>query len=221
MSKTHPRRIVMLGGSFNPPTLAHFRLLQAALDGTGADLGLFVPSCGPYVRRKMALTEHPQEVFADDIRLAMLDTMCNDDPRMAVCKAEMSITTPSSRSYRTMRDVQQQYPDPRPEVCFIFGADKLADLPNWRSFPKMTQDFRLVIFHREGFDIEAAFAADERLATRREVFIFLPQPEGLEGISSSAVRDALREGRDMLPMMHAGAFLLMGAYEAFVPEEAE
>ena len=220
MNDLHPRRIVMLGGSFNPPTIAHFLLLQSALDGAQADLGLYVPSCGPYVRKKRSMSDHPEEVFSDEDRLAMLRAMCESDSRMAVCEEEMSIQTPSSRSYRTMRDVQRQYPDPQPEVCFIFGADKLSDLPNWRSFPKMTRDFRLVIFHREGFDIEAAFTADERLAQRREAFIFLPQPGGMEAVSSSAIRDALRECRDPAAMMHPGAYRAMGAYEPYVPAEA-
>ena len=35
-------RIVVMGGSFNPPTLAHLRLMLAAVEAVGAEKGLFV-----------------------------------------------------------------------------------------------------------------------------------------------------------------------------------
>ena len=38
------RRIVVLGGSFSPPTIAHRKLLQAAMDAVQADGGIFVPT---------------------------------------------------------------------------------------------------------------------------------------------------------------------------------
>lgn len=34
-------RIVVIGGSFNPPTIAHLKLLLAAVDTTNARLGIF------------------------------------------------------------------------------------------------------------------------------------------------------------------------------------
>ena len=48
------KSIVVLGGSFNPPTLAHRKLLCAAMDGVGADRGIFVPSNDAYVTKKMS-----------------------------------------------------------------------------------------------------------------------------------------------------------------------
>ena len=36
--------IIVMGGSFNPPTIAHQRLLLGAVNELGADKGIFVPS---------------------------------------------------------------------------------------------------------------------------------------------------------------------------------
>ena len=47
------KKIVVMGGSFNPPTLAHEKLMEAAVNAIGADLGIFVPSSDKYVTRKM------------------------------------------------------------------------------------------------------------------------------------------------------------------------
>ena len=46
--------IIVMGGSFNPPTVAHLRLMQAALnqlpESSGTEnRGIFVPSSDAYV----------------------------------------------------------------------------------------------------------------------------------------------------------------------------
>ena len=37
------KRIVVMGGSFNPPTLPYYRLMKEAIDALDADIGFFVP----------------------------------------------------------------------------------------------------------------------------------------------------------------------------------
>ena len=50
------KKIVVLGGSFNPPTIAHEKLMEASMKAINADLGIFVPSSDKYVTRKMKKT---------------------------------------------------------------------------------------------------------------------------------------------------------------------
>lgn len=40
---TKEKRIVVMGGSFNPPTLAHYKLMKVAIAALEAYMGLFVP----------------------------------------------------------------------------------------------------------------------------------------------------------------------------------
>ena len=46
-------KIVVMGGSFNPPTVAHFKLMKAAIDAIDASIGFFVPVSDAYLKRKM------------------------------------------------------------------------------------------------------------------------------------------------------------------------
>ena len=48
------KKIAVLGGSFNPPTTAHLKLLQAAMLAIEVDKGIFLPAPEVYVRRKLA-----------------------------------------------------------------------------------------------------------------------------------------------------------------------
>ena len=77
-------KIVVMGGSFNPPTLAHQKILLAAMEALGADRGLFVPSSHGYVQNKMEKLGQPQDVFSEQLRLEMLRAMAVEDSRLAV-----------------------------------------------------------------------------------------------------------------------------------------
>ena len=58
--------IVIFIGSFNPPTLAHERLLGAAMNAISADQGLFVPLNNSLVTKKMNKTDWPDEVLSEE-----------------------------------------------------------------------------------------------------------------------------------------------------------
>lgn len=40
---------MVLGGSFNPPSLAHYKLMKEAIDALDADIGFFVPVSDAYL----------------------------------------------------------------------------------------------------------------------------------------------------------------------------
>lgn len=44
------KKIVIMGGSFNPPTLAHYMLMKYAINAINAECGYFVPVSDAYLR---------------------------------------------------------------------------------------------------------------------------------------------------------------------------
>ena len=79
--------IVIMGGSFNPPTLAHYRLMKHAIEAIDATHGYFVPVSDAYLRRKMRHA-HPPVVLSPELRIKMLQAMCSGD-KMKVCDKEI------------------------------------------------------------------------------------------------------------------------------------
>ena len=69
--KTKNLNIVIMGGSFNPPTLAHYRLMKHAIEAIDATHGYFVPVSDAYLRRKMRHA-HPPVVLSPELRIKML-----------------------------------------------------------------------------------------------------------------------------------------------------
>jgi nicotinic acid mononucleotide adenylyltransferase len=43
------KKIIVMGGSFNPPTLAHYKLMKEAVKALGSDFGFFVPQGRLYI----------------------------------------------------------------------------------------------------------------------------------------------------------------------------
>ncbi len=187
------RKIVVFGGSFNPPTLAHERLLKAAMEGVGADLGVFVPSNDAYVTKKMAKTDWPAEVLPEQTRAAMLRAVCAGDDGLAVDEGEYAYAGTSGNSIDTMNRIRARHPEAE-QLYFLFGGDKLKTFTKWKTFREFCEAYRIIVFRRDGFDPEHEIEHTKALREVRDAFVILSAPDGIGGISSTAVRDAVRRG---------------------------
>lgn len=79
-----------MGGSFNPPILAHYKLMKNAIDALDADI--YIPVSDAYLKRKMRHS-HPPVVLSPELRVKMLQSMCTDS-RMKVCEKEIGTIEP-------------------------------------------------------------------------------------------------------------------------------
>ena len=183
--------IVVMGGSFNPPTMAHQRLLLGAVNELGADKGIFVPSSHTYVSIKMRRAKFPREVLREDVRLRMLKAMCEDDPRLMVDDCEFH-RTEKGYTYESMETIQEKYPEA--ELFFLAGGDKVSVISRWHRIREFLERFKILVVKRDEDDPETGLRENPFLREHLDRFQIIPAPDGLEGISSSAVRDKLRNG---------------------------
>lgn len=194
------KKIVVMGGSFNPPTLAHYRLMKNAIDALDADIGFFVPVSDAYLRRKMRHS-HPPVVLSPEIRVRMLQAMCTDS-RMAVCEKEIGTIVP--RTMPTLLDLQEDYPDA--ELYFLMGADKLKLLVQMTERRQFLDAFQVVLYSREDDSLEQALKSNEVLSAYLDRIVLLSQPNGTEGVSSSLVRERMLHGESSQDLLCPGAW---------------
>ena len=183
-------RIVVMGGSFNPPTVAHQVLMKAAMAAVDANLGYFVPVSDAYLRRKMRYTQQPL-ILSPELRIQMLLRMCADS-KMQVCTNE--IGTVKARTTETLKEIQAQHPES--EIYFIMGDDKMKLLLYLAKKQEFFKNFRVIMFSRE-FSVDTLRQKLSRYAILSDILdrvVIVQQPEGLENISSSAIRDGLLSG---------------------------
>lgn len=116
------QRIVVLGGSFNPPTKAHVAILEQTVQALNATKGLFVPSSHAYVHRK-ANRQHPNLLYSEQQRLELLDIICHYHPTLRVLTHEYG-DDGRGHTYESLCHIQKRYPNA--EIWFILGKAWMA-----------------------------------------------------------------------------------------------
>jgi nicotinate-nucleotide adenylyltransferase len=178
-------RIGILGGSFNPPHLAH--LVCASEAATQLELArvLFTP----VARAPHKAAE--QDPGAQE-RLELCRLAVAADERFAVCDLEVR-RGGASYTVDTLRELHARTPED--DLTFIVGGDIALGLPSWHEPEAVLGLARLAVAEREG-----AVHGDvaERLRTSfpdapPPVFFDMPRLD----ISSSQIRRRVAEGRSI------------------------
>ena len=175
--------IIVMGGSFNPPTIAHLKLIQAAMDALKAETGFLVPVSYAYLKRKMVRSGCGQLCIPTETRLKMLRAMIAEDKRIRIDEGEINETF--SVTPQIMERIQEAHPQAR--IWFVSGADKLDLLSSltqkWAFLPR----FGAVVFARGGV-VERQIDVDPDLKSLRGAIAVVDPPNGVENVSSTAVR---------------------------------
>ncbi len=203
------KRIVVMGGSFNPPTLAHYKLMKEAVDALGADMGFLVPVSDAYLKRKMRHS-HPPVVLSPEMRVRMLRAMCSDDSRLKIWDKEMSIIAASTTE--TMQAIQADYPEA--DLYFVMGADKMDLLAHLTEKRNFLDAFKVVLYSRESGNLEQTLKSNDMLSSCLDRIVILSQPDGTEGVSSSLVRERMLRGESAEDLLSPGVWELFKDYTA-------
>ena len=183
------QKIVIMGGSFNPPTLAHYRLMKHAIEAIDAAHGYFVPVSDAYLRRKMRHA-HPPVVLSPELRIKMLQAMCFGDNKMKVCDKE--IGTIEARTLPTLKSFKEEFPGH--ELYFVMGDDKLELLSHLTEKGAFFETSNVILYSRNLEGIEESLKNHRVLSEHIRSIVVLPQPHGIAGISSSLIRERMLLG---------------------------
>ena len=176
-------RIGILGGSFNPPHLAHLVCASEAAAQLALDRVLLTPVAAP-PHKDADRDPGPQE------RLELCRLAIVGDGRLGVCDVEVRRGGPSY-TVDTLRELHAR--DPEDDLTFIVGGDIALGLPSWHEPEAVLGLARLAVAERSGSgrqDIATRLA--ERFADAPPpVFFDMPRLD----ISSSQIRRRVAEGR--------------------------
>jgi len=172
------RNILIFGGSFSPPTLAHEAIARACLALPGFDEVWLLPSGG---RADKTIS------FDDNDRLAMLRLVRVErfagDSRLVISDFELQLPRPT-QTYKTVEALAAAFPDC--EFRFVYGADSYAGMPHWPHGRELQKTLPMLVFERGGMS----------LATAANV-LCQPMPTDFASVSSTQVRHVLECGGDL------------------------
>ena len=190
-------RVGVLGGTFDPPHLAHLVLAAAARRVLRLDRVVLVPAGDPWRKADRAVTQA-------QTRLRLVEAAAAALPWAEVSAIEVDRDGPTY-TLDTFEELAAAKPDAA--WWFLLGEDALADLPHWHEPERLVERVRFGLAQRPGAEPAAAtLEALPELAGRVDL---VPMP-ALD-VSASELRRRVAREEPTTP-------LLPGAVRALIDE---
>lgn len=162
-------KLGFFGGSFNPPTIAHYNLIKQAILEYDFDKVYFVPMNDYY--KKSGLIDMEK-------RIGMLELLCRNDSKMEVSdiEREMNYQSTAIDAFRLISDRFSGN-----EIVFFMGEDNFSKMESWKDYDQLKK-YNYIVFQRnEKFTLDI----------KQKNVIYMRNTENLN-ISSTIIRNRLQ-----------------------------
>lgn len=147
-----PKRVGLLGGSFNPAHSGHLRISQLALELLSLDqMWWLVSPQNPL--------KSPRDMAPFEARLHQARTVAEVEPRIQVSDLEKRLGTQYTAD--TLPMVKARFGGIR--FVWVMGADNLAQIHRWRQWTRIFRAVPVAVFDRPTY----SFRAMSGVAARR------------------------------------------------------
>ncbi len=176
-------------GSFNPIHIGHLAIANYMIEYSDLDELWFVVSPqNPLKEKKTLLKDHH--------RLEMVRLALADDNRFRVSDIEFKLPIPSY-TIDTLAYLGEKYPGH--EFQLVMGADQLRTFRKWKHTDLIAQNYHRLIYPRPGVDPESLKSVPNATVVNAP----------LMEISSSFIRQAIKDGKDIRHLVPTPAYTYM------------
>lgn len=184
-----PRRIGLLGGTFDPVHIAHLHIAECAMHDLGLDEVRFIPAGSPPHKPNTPVS--PPEV-----RWQMLEIATQGIAGFVPDSIDLAGDTPSYTSDLLAR---VRLTRPNDHLWFIIGTDSLKDFGKWHQPDRILELARLAVAERPGWDLKQSLAASsiDNLAEHVDTFASVPLD-----LSATRIRERVHEGQPVEWLVH-------------------
>ncbi len=131
-------KIAIYGGAFDPPTIAHQKIVKSLKEV--ADEVWMMPCFSHLFDKKMSSPEH---------RINMCELVAELEG-IRVCDYEFSLKK-SITTYESLKGLSEIYLEH--DFNFVMGGDNLCNLPKWDKHEQLIAEFGIIAFERDGYDL--------------------------------------------------------------------
>lgn len=128
--------IVIFGGAFNPPTLAHYEVAKHILNRADVTELIFVPVGDHYQKSDLIPATH---------RVTMLEMMTKTLPNSSVSQLEVQADV-ALKTIETLNHFGKHHKNQ--PLAFVMGADNLTKLGAWFNHKTLIKTFKIMIINR-------------------------------------------------------------------------
>ena len=171
------KKLGFFGGSFNPPTYAHINVAKMSIEKFNLDAVYFVPVGNLY---------NKPSLIDENYRYKMLELICDDKIMVENIELGRKQTLNTLQAFEL---IEQKYKST--ENYYIMGADNFEKLPTWKNAKELIENYKYIIFERNGSNSKSMIDAQELLKQNRDNFKFL-SVEQYSNVSSGIIRKLIQ-----------------------------
>jgi nicotinate-nucleotide adenylyltransferase len=179
-------KIGITGGSFNPITKGHTRLANYLVTSGTLDKVLIMPCYKSLYNKSLVAGEH---------RLKMIE-LSERVSNVFPFDWEIANKVEGKGTYDIMKELEKLFPND--ELYFVMGLDNSQKVKKWLKGDLITNEFRFVVVPREGTEV-----IDNWFHKEPHIYLEKYVPDD---ISSTAVRDGLRNNTDLEKMLDKSVY---------------
>ena len=178
--------IAVYGGSFNPVTIAHMKIVESVLNIDEIHKIILLPLADNYGKPDLAKAIH---------RYNMLKLCFSDNTKVKISSLDMR--TPEQLTTIEYMNIFAEIFDE--QLAFVMGTDNLEHFTIWNDSEELLQKYYHVVIKRDEDDISKIVENDELLTKYKNKIIVIDDigidKETLMGMCATKVRSYFREGR--------------------------
>ncbi|MCX8081424.1 MAG: nicotinate (nicotinamide) nucleotide adenylyltransferase [Bacteroidia bacterium] len=187
--KNEKKKTGLFFGSFNPIHIGHLALANYMVEYHELQECWFVISPHNPLKEKKNLLHHAH-------RYRMVLEAIEDYPKFRASDIEFHLPQPSY-TIHTLTYLEEKYPDR--DFYLIMGADNLSTLHKWKNHDVILQKYHLLVYPRPGYENHPYDLHSHIIMTNAP----------LMDISSTFIRNAVREGKDIRFFLHPAVWKYM------------
>ncbi|MDE6296247.1 MAG: nicotinate-nucleotide adenylyltransferase [Muribaculaceae bacterium] len=169
--------IVVFGGSFNPVHTGHAMMASVVASLNDVDeVWMMVSPQNPLKISK--------ELMDENDRFRLVKMVADISNSVVASDFEFTLSRPSY-TYKTLKALKENFPEHNFKL--LIGSDNWKDFNLWRDTDKIIKEFGVIIYQRPDVPVSGPFPEGVRLLDNVPMML----------ISSTYIREALKQGRDV------------------------
>jgi nicotinate-nucleotide adenylyltransferase len=179
------KKVGLYFGTFNPIHIGHLAIANYLVEYSDLDeIWMVVTPHNPHKKKKTLLDDYQ--------RLHMVHLATDEYDKIKASNVEFNLPQPNY-TVNTLVHLEEKYPEY--DFTLIMGEDNLKSLPKWKNHEVLLERYNIIVYPR----ISKGSVPSELVDHPSIVKIEAPIME----ISSTMIRNAIRENKDLRYFMHA------------------
>jgi len=175
-----------MGGTFDPPHIAHLVIAEMARSGLELDRIVFIPAGDPWMKSGQTVTRAER-------RMDMVGLAIESNSSFSLSSIEVDRKGPSY-AVDTVEQLTVEMGH-NLDMFFILGWDSMADLNSWKAPYRLSKMVRFVVFPRPGVARPDAAKLEKDIPGITDRIIYMDEPH--LSISSTCIRQRVKEGKSV------------------------